>query len=644
MTSMFNPLIWTRKKTQSRISTPKPDTETEVKRLNSAIQSFKKNSEQTQLNFRTFGDNVKTKLETIDTHFREQHQKEYACIEYIKSLLGCLETIQRKKEHDANSCKRSLYFPNLSTGDRMYDKQRIENELENLKHMLKNCRKKKEIITDLKQRLLKLEKVDSESLDKLTKDKVADLLKKVDKPVRIVKYVWEKEKGMYKEKKLVLKIEVPTLGKYHVGYKSMKEVQDFFSKGVYDTNYSFSTDNDLDDVHDIHDIFREFVREIIETVDRESKHISKEIGQVYNTYFSHFLRKDYDNVGVKEAVNESKYQIAGIGGAVSAGAAFIVEHIILGVIIATFPVFAYARKYYKNNKKQRNLTQGKLIYVTFALNILIFIVALGHARTNIKEKSKKQSPQNRNSGGHSSVSYKKNAIHYPKNTRGKYSLTSKRRQTTRQSKRLRQMNGGILLNQHQRGEFYEAIEEKISEFLFTNREDLFVPLINVLGFQLKEDRDKHTQLKQSIDELIGKEEKPNGDNDIIGRIKTRSASAGQLNTRRSSRQNGRIKTRSASAGQLKTRRRSSLTERPNNSRISSDKTAEENAKMEAEEAAQKEAEEKANKEAEEAAKKEALAKQTVTNNPMHASRVTKVQLLSPNGNNDDANADVLLDV
>ena len=208
-------------------------------------------------------------------------------------------------------------------------------------------------------------------------------------------------------------------------------------------------------------------------------------------------------------------------------------HIILGVIIATFPVFAYARKYYKNNKKQRNLTQGKLIYVTFALNMLIFIVALGHARTNINKKSKNQSPQNRNSGGHSSVSYKTNAIHYPKNTRSKYSLTSKRRQTTRQSKRLRQrqMNGGILLNhQPENGKFYEAIEEKISEFLFTNREDLFVPLINVLEFQLKEDRDKHTQLKQSIDELIGKEEKPNGDEEEEAPLSSSSSPSSPLSS------------------------------------------------------------------------------------------------------------------
>ena len=34
----------------------------------------------------------------------------------------------------------------------------------------------------------------------------------------------------------------------------------------------------------------------------------------------------------------------------------------------------------------------------------------------------------------------------------------------------------------------------------------------------------------------------------------------------------------------------------------------------------------------------------MTNNPMHASRGNKVQLLSPNGNNDDANAGVPLDV
>lgn len=532
LTNVFNSLT-TPKRTQSqRISTHKP--ETDVQQLDTAIKTFK-NSVTTRPDFQTVGDNVKTKLETIDTHFREQHQKEFACIKSIQSLLGCLETIQRTKENDANSCKLVLHVPNSSTGDRMYDKQRIVNEIEHLTHMLKNCRKKKAIITGLKQALLKLEKVDSESFDKLTKDKVADLLEKVDKPVRIVKYVWEKEKGMFKEKKLVLKIEVPTLGKYHVGYKSMKEVHDFFSKDVCDTKYLHSIDNvsSEEDVDDNEYNFREFVREIIENVDRESKHMSKEIGQVYNTYFSHFLRKDYDNVGVKEAVNEYKYQIAGIGGAVSAGAALIVGHIILGVIIATFPVFAYARKYYKNNKKQRNLTQGKLIYVTFALNMLIFIVALGHARTNIKENSKKQSPHNRNSGGHSSVSYKRCAIHYPKNTRGKYSLTSKRRQ----SKRLRQMNGGIILNhQPENGKFYEAIEENISEFLFTNREDLFVPLINVLEFQLKEDRKKHAQLKQSIDELIGKEEKPNGDegdeeedddNDDSDSVDT-SASAGQI--------------------------------------------------------------------------------------------------------------------
>lgn len=99
------------------------------------------------------------------------------------------------------------------------------------------------------------------------------------------------------------------------------------------------------------------------------------------------------------------------------------------------------------------------------------------------------------------------------------------------------MNGGIILNhQPENGKFYEAIEENISEFLFTNREDLFVPLINVLEFQLKEDRKKHAQLKQSIDELIGKEEKPNGDegdeeedddNDDSDSVDT-SASAGQI--------------------------------------------------------------------------------------------------------------------
>ena len=457
---------------------------------------------------------IKTTLLHIDSIMRDNHQKGNDCIQYIMNLLDCLETIEKNRESNIQTCLnilteiQSRVDTNRKLGT-MYDIQnkRIENDIHNLQQMEINFSKKKQFIADLIHTLSKLNGVDFESLHDLNKinksDKLKSLLEEFNKPVKIDEFIVEKT-GRF-DSQLVIKIAVPILGDYHTGYKAMSEVKDFFKKTIY--TYT-TTDKQNEKA------YKKFVNDIMRNVYRESKLLFTASKDIYQTHYNNFLRNRFDTNILTSVINTYKSRLCVIGGIVPGaglglasgafGITVLAGQVITAAIIATFSIFVQARTMYKKQKNKAQKTTNDILYITFVLNTLIMVVALAHA--NAKQKVK-VSPRTSSKGGtrrfpiqkHVSMCSNKNSKRH--HTRCSTSINKQFTLHTRKLQQLR-MKGGIHINSELNNEeFFKTIKTHISTFLFTTEDKLFEPLIKILQFQLTEQSSIHEKKESHIDKL-----------------------------------------------------------------------------------------------------------------------------------------------